>query len=284
MKKIIIVAAGRKNNLEILFTYLEAYKNEFDLCKIWVNTDTKEDLNCIYALNDKYTWVELVELDSSTDFNVFENMRQRLTLFYEYCSDVDSLYLRLDDDICFIEKNAISKMFQARELDTKSPLVIGNIVNNAVISSIYQAEGVIYWPEKLTYNCLDSISWSTPSFAENLHKQFIKKVRENKVSDMYIKSQHVDNYSRVSINAVSFRGDMGSVIKTDIQKIISYMGIKDEEEFLTVVLPKQLNASNYILGDAVFSHYSFFIQKEHLDASGTLTEYKKLAKNIYDAR
>jgi hypothetical protein len=283
MKKIVCTAAGRKENLEILSLYLNKYKDEFDSWEIWVNTNVSEDIEYMKELEENYSWASLIYSQDAVDYSNFEKMRANISLFFANCNDPNAVYLRTDDDIIFIEQNAISKMFNARIQDTSTPIILGNIVNNAVISKIYQDSGIFSWPEDLSYHCLDKTAWENPEFAKNLHIDFINKINNNEVQSLYFENQEVKDFTRISINAFTLRGDMIDLIKDDIILPVTILGTGfgvDEEEFLTTALPKKLNIPNKIIGNAVFGHYSFFIQRDELDKNGILKQYKKIALRI----
>lgn len=280
LKKTVLISAGRKENLEILFLFLEKMKDEFDDCILLSNTTNNSDLEYVRLLADKFSWVSVLSLQEAMPKN-FEDMRINLTLFYELLPrNNDTVYLRIDDDICFIEKNAIKKMFLYKELNKNIQIVYGNIVNNAIISKIYLDDGIVNWPTQIFYNCVDSESWGNPKFAEMLHYKLIKKIRDKRVSDLYIQSQPVHNFSRFSMNAICFDSNILNEIDQQIKEIIDYMGIPDEEEFLTSVLPKRKGVENHIVGDAIFSHYAFFVQKNYLDKTNILDMYLKIANGL----
>ena len=57
--------------------------------------------------------------------------------FFKYASDPNSVYIRLDDDVLYLEPNFCKKMFNFR-IENKEPFVVfGNIINNAVIIGPY---------------------------------------------------------------------------------------------------------------------------------------------------
>lgn len=284
-KKIIVTPAGRKKNLEILYFSLLSNKNEFDVWNIWVNTQNKEDVNYIEYLQEKNTWIKAIYLDPHIDEQFKEkfNMLKRIGYFFKTCNDPHAVYLRLDDDICYIHPKAIDSIISERILDNKTPILIGNIVNNAIISKIYQDNNIIDVEETISYNCLDEYGWYSPDFAIKIHNILLNKINTKSQESLFFDNQNVRDYARISINAISFRGDMHNLIWPGIINPVyspfSQKYIIDEEQYLTTHISKTTNTPNIIIGNALFAHYSFFTQKTVLDQTDILQKYFDIAKN-----
>ena len=273
MKKVIITAAGRKRYLEILFLYLlKAYREkEFDEWLLWMNTSNAEDNEYLDKLAKKYNWIKKVyccnpdEYPKALDPEMWKNFHK----FYSLDgSDPDSIYLKIDDDIVFIEDNAIRSMFEFREKNPQYFIVIGNVINNALCGHIHQRIGVIGYEKGINlYDCFCNVAWKSPQFAEYIHQQFIK----NRFNTYLYKFPlwELWAYERISINVFSWFGSRFAKFKGNVPV--------DEEQALSVVLPRQFKEMNCINGQAIFSHFAFYTQRDYLDTTNLLDLYKKIA-------
>ena len=109
------------------------------------------------------------------------------------------------------------------------------------------------------------IGWKDPYFAENVHLDFLSKYKNQ---TFYIPNCYINNDERVSINVISWRGDEFS----------KFGGIVhgDEEHWLSVIKPQSINKFNKIIGNTLFVHYAFFTQRDYLDTTNILNEYKTI--------
>lgn len=51
----------------------------------------------------------------------------------------------------------------------------------------------------------------------------------------------------------------------------------DEEQNITVTIPKKINKYVAICGEALVAHFSFYTQRKHLDSTDILEKYEALA-------
>ena len=98
MKRIIVTPAGRKKYLEILYRYLVRDYNygHFNEWHLWANTLIKEDIDYINFLSDKYDFIKIVNSKIPVDGI------KSIGHFFEDYIDEKIVYLRLDDDIVWI--------------------------------------------------------------------------------------------------------------------------------------------------------------------------------------
>lgn len=283
MKKIITTPAGRKNNLEILYLLLKKRKNEFDTWNIWVNTKNNDDLVYMQSLAEKEDWIFLEYSDEPfIDGPESWLITHRIYNFMnKKCKDKESMYLRLDDDICFIEKGAITKVFDAREKNKTSILVYGTVINNAVIQYHHQKNGILsdlekvevkdYFcpPEKDNAFSSDGVEmWQAGQFTLDLHRRFIEKFYKKELEYFYIENFFNKENYKISVNVVAIRGDLNYLLDENPGH---------EEYYFAVTKPKELGISNEVVGNALFCHYSFNIQKDFMDKTEILDEYRKIA-------
>jgi hypothetical protein len=180
------------------------------------------------------------------------------------------VYIRLDDDVVFIEKGFFDKLYKYRIEHPDPFLVYGNIINNSIISHLHQNNNLVKYDKRVGYNAVDDIGWKDPFFAEAIHRAFIADVKAGNIDKWHSTfNVHPCHYQRVSINCISWLGKTFAEFGGNV-------GV-NEELWLSQDKPRQLNRPNVIFGDAIVAHFSFYTQRAYLDMTDLLDEYKKLA-------
>ena len=286
MKKIIVTPAGRKQYLDILSKYLNHYHNlnEFDEWHLWCNTDVLEDIDCIYSLEDKYNFVRVLSTPTAeqiaTTCNCDKLWHDGGQLVYSCTipyfirmdsTDKDAVYLRLDDDIVFIEKDSIKKLFEFRLNNLDNFLVYGNIVNNAVLSNIHQNIGALdYALGTVRFDAFDYLGIYSGQFAQHVHNNFFDKY-EKGLLDLYKFEPFVlTDYSKISIQCISYFG-------SDYAKFDGIIPMAvHEEDYQSQIRPEIENKKNIIFGDSLFCHYASGLHRGYMETTNILSKYQKL--------
>jgi hypothetical protein len=119
---------------------------------------------------------------------------------------------------------------------------------------------------------MDDVGWKDGKFAEAVHNAFIDSIKTNTV-DKWKSSftTHTPvNYERVSINCLAWFGKDLEELYKDIPT--------DEEQNISVEIPKKLQKPNLILNYPICAHFAFYTQRPHLEDNTTiLQQYKALA-------
>jgi len=270
MKRILVTPAGRKRYLEILFEYLKCLTNEFDEWILWVNTENQDDIQYIEKLERENEFIKLQR--ATRDINGSESIYH----YFEKCIDEDSVYIRLDDDIVYIKENSLNNLFNFRIDNPDYFLVYGNIVNNALLSYLYQEKGILDNEFKFGYRCTDQTGWNNPLAAESIHRDFFEKYNENKLDDYIIDNWVLKNYERCSINVISWLG-------SEFKKFNGKVGM-DEEQWLSCDKPSQIKKPNIIFGNSLFTHYAFYTQRPYIESTNILEEYRNILERYKNER
>ncbi len=267
LRFVVVTPAGRRQYLEILYTYLHKQKHTFSEWHLWMNTNVQDDITYMHGLAASHTWIKLVrypQLDPTKgSYNVIK--------FLDYAEDFNTIYLKLDDDIVWLEDEFISKMYQQRVLYPQYFLVYANTINNAIITHLHQRSGAFpYTDTFVDYDAMGK-GWTDVDIATRLHRAFIGDIKAGSL-DKWRRSFSTWialNFERISINAISWYGrDMSRVDRT---------GKDDDEQYLSVEYPKMMNRHNVIVGQPMCVHYAFYTQREHLDTTNVLAMYRALA-------
>lgn len=266
-----VTPAGRKRYVEILANYLLRNRHLIAEHQWWVNTRNPGDVAYLLRLCDRYPdfFRFVVKAHRET-----ESVGHAIWRFMATCVDPDTVYLRLDDDICYVGEGAIDAIYRQRVADPRPFLVLGNIVNNAVCSHFHQAAGLIPdWWGDIGQECMDPVGWNDGAVAVRIHRWFLELVARGRVDALATVPFPYDGRRRFSINAICWNGsDMAALPERERSDV-------DEEPFLTAELPNRLDRPNVVCREAIFSHFAFYTQRRYVEAVAPvlLRHYKRLS-------
>jgi hypothetical protein len=276
-KVISVTPAGRRQYLEILVPYLLRNRDYLAEHHFWLNTNNRRDIEYITALARQYP-----EFFKIKRREVFKSYTESIWQYFQDCGDEDTIYVRLDDDICFIAPDAIPNFIDYRIHHPEPFLIYGNIVNNAICTHIHQAQGLIpNQKRKVGYSCMDPVGWGSGHFAAIVHRCFLADAWNGRVDQWKFDSRIIDDCRRFSINVICWFGkDIKQVEELSIKNLneanirhpITGKKVFDEESLLTEYLPTKFNRPNTICGDALFSHFAFYTQRPFLEGATVLLD------------
>lgn len=283
-KIISVTPAGRKRYLEILVPYLLQNRHILSEHHFWLNTKNQEDIDYIVGLGKQYP--DFFKINKK---EVFEENPLHISLwqYWQDYTDPNTIYVRFDDDVCFVEKDAVKNIVEHRIKNPKPFMIYGNIVNNAISSFIHQNNGVIpkQW-KKVGYECMDKIGWECPRFANRLHNRFLTDLKNKRLKKWKYKNWIMKDFGRYSINVVCWFGKDFQGLKElsikDLREValtVPQTGeiVDSEESLVSEYLPAKLNRPNEICGNALFGHFAFYTQRKYLENATLLLEKYKLA-------
>lgn len=199
------------------------------------------------------------------------------SVYHFYAADAmryaDAVFLKMDDDIVYVQLDALEEFLRFRIREPRYFLVSANIVNNNVCAFFQQEHGAIprsLMELELPPGGFGGRLWQSGRLAEMLHYHFLEN------SDVYEKlpAEPIEWVRRLSINCVAWLG-----------KDLSYMSrMRDDENMMSVEIPNYLKRSNCIFPRFLVSHLSYYTQEPTLDISGVVSRYRKFAeeKNLLD--
>jgi hypothetical protein len=272
MRLVTVTPAGRRPYLEILANYLLRQRDVIAEHQWWLNTRVPEDVAYIYRVTDRYPdFFKIVAKPVGSADRVGYVIWQ----YMSDCVEPGTIYLRLDDDICYVSDDAIRAMLDYRLKHREPFLALGNIVNNAVCTHFQQQAGLVpkSWGA-VANDCLDERGWRSGAFARRVHRRFLKDLVSGREAHWKNAAIPFAGTTRFSINAISWYGE-------DFQDIPERGDWNvDEEPFLTAVLPARLGRPNAVCSRALFGHYAFCFQRPYLERTSPdiLARYRRLAE------
>lgn len=269
-KKVVVVTpAGRKRYMEILFKYILREKHIVDEYRIWVNTKTQSDISYFESLEKSNKGFVTLDKRHMEEPECGENTN--IHRFFDQCTDPDTIYIRLDDDVIWLSESFIENLATYRIENPDPFLVYGAIINNSICDSIFQNLGHYKNFENFDYDCVQSIAFTDSYVCEGKHREMLKHIEQLKpieFADVWV----LRRYERVSINCISWLGETFS----DFKGIVD----KNEEVWLSCIKPKELKKPNVIIGNSTCSHFAFGPQREHMDKTNILDLYRNVSNYI----
>jgi hypothetical protein len=270
-KCVVVTPAGRRRYIEILYRYLKSQRAQFNTWQLWLNTTVQEDIEYMRMLERENSWIKCIKAEWPINGNY------SIGHFFRHTITPDTIYIRLDDDVVYLEPDFIRTLYTQRLLHKEPLFVYPNIINNAIVSHLHYKNNLIAYSAGVPgYDCLDNHGWKSGEFSEAMHAAFIDSIKTNKI-DKWKSSftTHVPvDYARVSINSIAWFGSI-------MGKIYHLIPRGDEEQNIAVIIPKLFKTPNLIVNTPLCAHFAFFTQRKHLEEHTTvLQQYAELANAL----
>jgi hypothetical protein len=277
---VICVPSGRYKYMRVLLPYLLAPRHSdiVDEVRLWVNTDVQSDLDYFVRMEQTFPKVKRQLLadgkivktlyDASRNHYQFNSSVYR---FFEGCTDRDTVYFKIDDDICYIHNEFFKKMVtNVIEHQPTNYACVANVFNIPHITKILQDRGTI--GDKLGHspegNPRCPVACTNGEFAAYIHEQFLEIEAKGEVESLFFDSHTLSGRQR--IGTMAWAGESFAPFGGRI-------GERDEVE-LTTRIPETLHKPLWIVGDALVSHFAFSHQRAVLeDKNDILKRYQDLS-------
>lgn len=260
-KVVVNTAAGRRRYLQYLIP-LVLESDIVDRYDLWVNTTDKLDIAFLEEVAKAFPKINLIWQPENV-----VNGCLSISAFYKYCCDEDTIYIKLDDDIVWLEPNFFEELVSFRISHRDYFLVSPLVINNCISTYILQSQGLISFKdyfEATSYN----LKWYNGYFAKELHDWFIDTYLLPKSYEKLHCGSHEIALNRFAINAVAWFGEDLSAFDGNV--------VGDDEEFLSVIYPSKSNKTNCFHCNTIAAHFSFTLQRAVLDKTNLLTRYSTI--------
>ena len=265
-------AAGRRRYMQYLVPQV-LNSDVVDRYDIWVNTTDVKDIEFFRLLAKQYDKIRLVWQPQGIVDGV-----NSINAFYEECVEDDTIYVKLDDDVVWIEPGFFEKMVDFRISHPEYFLVSPLVINNQKSTYILQCMGKLDVINYRRADPFDRIFLKSGKFAAELHNWFIDRYLTSSEYGQLHSGAFPLGLTRFSINAILWFG----------YQMKEFEGVVtgDDEEFLSSVMPTRLRKSNCLFTDAIVCHFAFGPQRKYLDGMGILEKYGETLHRLWsrDAR
>lgn len=249
MKVVGVVPAGRTRFMKVLFPYL-LLQDGIDEFEIWENTNNQEDIAFMHQFASEHSDKFSVQPLPCGGVDGSGSIRH----FMRFCCDPDTIYVRIDDDVCWMAPDCFSKLIQFRKDNPEHFLVYANIINNNICSYLHQSMGAMTRKSaSLTYESSCPDAMANPQIACEAHDCFKQHYESNTLNNYYF-NQWIDwQNTRICINLISW---FGKDMYQDGRDFVN----KNEELEMSVRLPEVNQMTKAICGQALAVHYSYGTQ------------------------
>lgn len=257
-KVVCVTAAGRRRYLKYLIPMVLS-STLVDRYDLWINTNDHCDVEFMRrmcAAHDKLNFVRQPEEHCNGVYTLLS--------FWRHCQEQDTIYIRLDDDIIWLEPDFFEKLLKFRVEHRDYLFVSPLIINNAKCNYLLEMAGRLKLDRYVHSDCCGRLFWEEGYFAKELHEWFIDNYLEGDRSELYIGEQPIA-LCRFSINCMAWFGE-------DL-KGMALQHEQQEEVYIIEILPVELHKSNCFFCDAIAVHYAFWKQRAVMDRTGLLGKY-----------
>lgn len=278
-KVVVFTPWGRELTGSLLYRYLKRdhAAGVVDEWHLWLNMDEDQVGDAEYAatLDKDNDWIKRIELAERP-----HHPKQLNTgLFYRFTQDEDTVYVRMDDDIVWIEEHAIRNLVSAR-VSNPFPFVVFPLIWNNAVCSYYlqQGEQMPSWWGVVGNHCMDPVGWANPEFAENIHNHLLKMIDEDAVDKLFMHTSiqlpvghqfSVSCFAQFGAEYKKVNGNLGNLLAVE------------EEGWHTMSQPYIHQRPNVIVPNALVSHFSFYHQRDYLlNQTDLLDRYRALAEHV----
>lgn len=302
-----IVVFGRKDRAKILHRYLQRNMRRnggvLDRVMFVVFAAMEEDL----------LWLNQLVQTFASDYDIPAVTGRRLAKIYSVCTDPDTVYIKIDDDMVYMSDETIPEIVRER-VRGRCALVSANVINHAILSAVHQDIGAIrhYFPvpeeelppgsrpiwirsdDSLALSVIEKKAqsecvWRMWQCAAWMHESFLSRVMDGTwcAYDFGWHDFHAHGhgamrgekfvplpYTRWSINMIAFKmEDLAEAREADLAE--------DDESELAVMVHHRMNRRACAVGRALTAHFSYSLQEDSLlENTDLLARYDLLSVRL----
>jgi hypothetical protein len=266
-KIVTISPVGRRKYLNVLLPYLLRDSDIIDQHIFWINTDNTYDISAVYSMVcQNPDFFAIKSLDS-------QSFDKNVNKLYLDCNDKQTIYIKINDDICWLHESALVNLIDFRIQNPDFFLIYPMIINTGRVANLHQIMG--HLPLSLTgewdgkYRSYFDLRLQPPCVSEKIHKSFLRQLNKD-ITKLFVgKYILYDEY--LPEHCICWFGrDFIKFNNTNI----------DKYDFLNV---ETLERHRYscICGNSLVSHFSFSNhQKYLLEETNIYSRYEKLSKKV----
>lgn len=276
---VVWIPYGREKTVSILINYLLANKDILDQVWLCMNTDPEQESDREYAkLLEEANPGFIKRVDLPKKEKRLQPKQLNTGKFYRFMTDPQTVYIRMDDDLVWLDDNYFKNMLDFRIDNPEYFVTFGQIWNNSIISYLQQhvyknldeQHGIVREPF-----AMDVVAWQSPTFAEYIHRVLLEHIHDNTTTGLYFDKYELPDPRRFSVSNFAHFGK-------DFAKFDGDLKGEEEEQWITEKHTATTGLRNAVCGSALICHWAFFAQRPHLEMNtDLLDEYRKLAQQKY---
>ena len=276
-KVIVGIFAGRKKIMRQTIQTLLKQGDCIDEIQLWENTALEPDLKYISECEKKIEKLSVKRYEQSppSKFHfggtVNHNM-SRFKYFFKDCTESDTVYVKVDDDMIWMEDGLIESLVRFTLKNPKYISVFANVVNISGCDHVHQRLGVYEEDDidLMTWNKAGacSVGWACGRTATAKHLRLFENMKNDNL-DQYKFSRWVLN-DKIRHGAGFMSWISGSF---DVNKI------GEDDEDAMVRFAKETGRNTCIFGEKLASHFSYHPQEapgRGFEKNKIWKEYEKL--------
>ena len=276
---VVVCPAGRRELLDIMRRYVERERPLVDEFHLWINTDNRDDLAYMYSLAAADpNFYFLVSMPKQPRFN---RRHKTICYFFRFAIDPDTIYIRIDDDVCWMTEGCLEALVAHRLAYPDAYLVYGNIANSSHFMALHQQAGAFDPGFKIEYALSHATNRLSIPAALAAHRAFLLMAedlaaggnRQDLLAPWICFDRHIFEAGRHNdVNMISWFG----------KDFAEWKGICPpqvfEETWICLNMPcKYGGRIHEACGAALCSHYASLVQYPGLTKHPDILErYRKL--------
>lgn len=253
-KIVTITPVGRKKYLQVLVPYLLKNKGLVDEHYFWINTNNAYDLAYIHSVCCQYpNFFKIINAEKIT----VDNENSNISNLYHNFTDSKTIYIKINDDICWMNNNTIEELVKFRLKHQDFFLIYPLTINTGRTANLHQIMGhlPVYltgeWPG--TYHWKFDLREHKAKIGEEIHNTFLRHIDSGEINKLFIGKYIITNYENIPEHCICWFG------KDFInQKTIN------EYNWLTEQIPKNNKQYSCICGNSLVSHFAYKNQESYL--------------------
>ena len=173
---VVVCPAGRRHVADLMRRHVEYSRHIVDELHWWINTENPEDREYIHGLCRAaprfHRKFELPGVNPS-----FNARHTRIGRFFRYTIDPDTIYIRVDDDIVWMDAHCIEELLKHRLAYPEAYLVYGNIVNSSSFMHLHQQAGAFDPGFLISYTINHATNRQSVPAGLAAHKAILKTIK-----------------------------------------------------------------------------------------------------------
>ena len=149
---VICVPSGRYRYMRCMLAYALADRHALivDEVRLWMNTDVQDDLNYFERIESTFPKVKRIINPGRLNKSLYDASRNHyqyndsIYRFYRDCRDDDAIYVKIDDDICYVHDAFFENILEAvLEREQTNYACVANVINVPYTSKLLQDRGTL---------------------------------------------------------------------------------------------------------------------------------------------